>query len=140
MGASEHTIFNFSPSAQPLDMAIYIQSFIINHFPSLMIAMSKLPNSPSKSIHPLSLSSSCTSGKQCHVTVDNLLMHSNSRTSNPISTMSMTETLKHGIIYYHEALDKQDKRIIHQLLESGAIQVLVVSMVAPLFCVPNSQY
>jgi len=60
MGASEHTIFNFSPRfignihnpwllcfyllylhSSALDMAIHIQSFTISHFPSLMITMSK---------------------------------------------------------------------------------------------------
>ncbi len=39
------------------------------------------------------------------------------------------ETLKSGIGYYHEALDKQDKRIVQRLFESGAIQVLVASKV-----------
>jgi pre-mRNA-splicing helicase BRR2 len=38
--------------------------------------------------------------------------------------------LKHGIGYYHEALDKQDKCIIQRLFESGAIQVLVASKVS----------
>ncbi|KAF8970308.1 Sec63-domain-containing protein [Flammula alnicola] len=106
MGASEHTIFNFSPSARPLDMAIHIQSFTINHFPSLMIAMSKpaylaiKEYSPSKSVIIF-----VPSRRQCR----------------------LVETLKHGIGYYHEALDKQDKRIVQRLFESGAIQVLVAS-------------
>jgi hypothetical protein len=39
------------------------------------------------------------------------------------------ETLRSGIGYYHEALDKQDKRIVQRLFESGAIQVLVASKV-----------
>ncbi|KAF5314376.1 hypothetical protein D9619_011892 [Psilocybe cf. subviscida] len=35
MGASEHTIFNFALSARSLDMAIHIQTFTTNRFPSL---------------------------------------------------------------------------------------------------------
>ena len=46
-----------------------------------------------------------------------------------ISDQGLVETLKHGIGYYHEALDKQDKRIVQRLFESGAIQVLVASKV-----------
>jgi pre-mRNA-splicing helicase BRR2 len=46
-----------------------------------------------------------------------------------ISYNFLAETLKHGIGYYHEALDKQDKRIVQHLFESGAIQVLVASKI-----------
>ena len=42
---------------------------------------------------------------------------------------SLKETLKHGIGYYHEALDKQDKRIMERLFQHGAIQVLIASKV-----------
>lgn len=76
MGASEHTIFNFSPSARPLDMAIHIQSFTIPHFPSLMIAMSKpaylaiREHSPTKPVIVF-----VSSRRQCRLTVDDLLTH-----------------------------------------------------------------
>ena len=46
-----------------------------------------------------------------------------------INDKGLVETLKSGINYYHEALDKQDKRIVQRLFESGAIQVLVASKV-----------
>jgi pre-mRNA-splicing helicase BRR2 len=46
-----------------------------------------------------------------------------------LSDKALAETLKHGIGYYHEALSKQDKRIVQRLFESGAIQVLVASIV-----------
>ncbi|KAG6830759.1 hypothetical protein H0H92_014840 [Tricholoma furcatifolium] len=39
----------------------------------------------------------------------------------------LVETLKHGIGYFHETLDKQDERIVQRLFDSGAIQVLVAS-------------
>jgi len=44
-----------------------------------------------------------------------------------VNDKGLIETLKHGIGYYHEALDKQDKRIIQCLFKSGAIQLLVAS-------------
>lgn len=137
-------------SARPLDMDIHLQSFTIPHFPSLMIAMSKpaylaiveySPTKPAIIFVP--------SRKQCRLTVDDLLVHC-SADDNPnrflnievqdlqvhldhLSDEGLKETLKHGIAYYHEALDAQDKRIVQRLFESGAIQVLVASKVRYLF-------
>ncbi|THU99503.1 hypothetical protein K435DRAFT_939008 [Dendrothele bispora CBS 962.96] len=39
-----------------------------------------------------------------------------------LSNEGLKETLKHSIGYYHEALDKQDKRIVQRLFESGTVQ------------------
>ncbi|KAJ7125480.1 putative RNA helicase [Mycena crocata] len=145
MGAPSHAIFNFSPSARPLDMDIHLQSFTIPHFPSLMIAMSKpaylaiVEYSPTKPVIVF-----VPSRRQCRLTVDNLLTHcaaddkpdrflnvEDSEVLLPhfdnISDKDLVECLKHGIGYYHEALNKQDKRIVQRLFESGAVQVLVAS-------------
>ncbi|KAJ7632741.1 putative RNA helicase [Roridomyces roridus] len=145
MGAPSHAIFNFSPSARPLDMDIHLQSFTIPHFPSLMIAMSKpaylaiVEYSPTKPVIVF-----VPSRRQCRLTVDDLLTHcaaddkpdrflnvEDSEVLNPhfdnISDKELVECLKHGIGYYHEALSKQDKRIVQRLFESGAVQVLVAS-------------
>ena len=135
-------------SARPLDMDIHLQGFTIPHFPSLTITMSKpaylaiveySPTKPAIVFVP--------SRRQCRLTVDNLLTHC-AADDNPNRFLNIeeadlqphldhltdpgltrTETLKHGIGYYHEALGKQDKRIVERLFESGAIQVLVVSKV-----------
>ncbi|KAJ8080649.1 Pre-mRNA-splicing helicase BRR2 [Marasmius tenuissimus] len=144
MGAPSHAIFNFSPSARPLDLDIHLQSFTIPHFPSLMIAMSKpaylaiceySPTKPAIIFVP--------SRKQCRMTVDDLLVHCAADENpdrflnvelsdlevhlNHLRDEGLKETLKHGIGYYHEALDAQDKRIVQRLFESGAVQVLVAS-------------
>ncbi|KAF7305029.1 putative ATP dependent RNA helicase [Mycena kentingensis (nom. inval.)] len=145
IGAPSHAIFNFSPSARPLDMDIHIQSFTIAHFPSLMIAMSKpaylaiveySPTKPAIIFVP--------SRRQCRLTVDDLLTHCAADDKpdrflnvddisvltphlDNISDQGLVECLKHGIGYYHEALSKQDKRIVQRLFEAGAIQVLVAS-------------
>ncbi|KAG1769906.1 glycosyl hydrolase family 3 N terminal domain-containing protein [Suillus placidus] len=80
---------------------------------------------------------------QCRLTFDDLLIYCGAD-SNPdrflnieeanlqphfdhINDKGLVESLKHGIGYYHEALDKQDKRIVERLFQSGAIQVLVES-------------
>ena len=41
LGATKHTIFNFSPMVRPVGLELHIQSFSIPHFPSLMIAMAR---------------------------------------------------------------------------------------------------
>ena len=42
-----------------------------------------------------------------------------------INEKALAETLQHGVGFYHEALSKQDKRIVEELFESGTIQVVV---------------
>ncbi|KIJ63099.1 hypothetical protein HYDPIDRAFT_29788 [Hydnomerulius pinastri MD-312] len=144
MGAPSHAIFNFSPSSRPLDMDIHLQSFTTPHYPSLMITMSKpaylaiVEYAPTKPVIVF-----VSSRRQCRMTVDDLLTHC-SADDNPdrflnieeadlqphldhISDKGLAECLRHGIGYYHEALDKQDKRIVERLFQSGAIQVLVAS-------------
>lgn len=125
-------------------MDIHMQSFIIPHFPSLMIAMSKpaylaiVEYSPTKPVIVF-----VSSRRQCRLTVDDILTHcaaddDSNRFLNideadlqshldHISDQGLVECLKHGIGYYHEALDRQDKRIVERLFQSGAIQVLVAS-------------
>ncbi|KAN0134228.1 Sec63 Brl domain containing protein [Lactarius tabidus] len=144
IGASSHTIFNFAPSARPLDMDIHIQSFSIPHFPSLMIAMSKpayLAIGEYSSTRPVIIF--VPGRQQCRMTAEDLLIHCgadddedkflNAELSDiqphldHISDRGLVDTLKHGIGLYHEALSKQDKRIVERLFQSGAIQVLIAS-------------
>ncbi|KAH0834659.1 putative RNA helicase [Lanmaoa asiatica] len=144
IGAPSHAIFNFSPSSRPLDMDIHLQSFTIPHYPSLMIAMSKpaylaiVEHSPTRPVIVF-----VSSRRQCRMTVDDLLLHCTADNDpdrflnideadlqphlDHVSDKGLVECLKHGIGYYHEALDKQDKVIVERLFESGAIQVLVAS-------------
>ncbi|KZT07923.1 putative RNA helicase [Laetiporus sulphureus 93-53] len=144
MGAPSHAIFNFPPSARPLDMDIHLQSFNIPHFPSLMIAMSKpaylaiVEYSPTKPVIIF-----VPSRRQCRLTADDILIHCGADDNSNrflnieeadlqihldhITDQGLVETLKHGIGYYHEALNRQDKRIVERLFQSGAIQVLIAS-------------
>lgn len=146
IGVPSHAIFNFSPSARPLDMDIHLQSFSIPHFPSLMLAMSKpayIAISEYASTKPVIIF--VPSRKQCRLTVDDLLVHMAAEEKGDrflhvdvgdlevhlehLSDEGLKETLRHGVGYYHEALSKQDKRIVQRLFESGAVQVLVASKV-----------
>lgn len=140
------SIAHDSFSSRPLDMDIHLQSFTIPHYPSLMIAMSKpaylaiVEYAPTKPVLVF-----VSSRRQCRLTVDDLLLHCTADDDpdrflnvdetdlqphlDHIRDEGLVECLKHGIGYYHEALDKQDKVIVERLFESGAIQVLVASKV-----------
>lgn len=128
-------------------MDIHLQSFNIPHFPSLMITMSKpaylaiMEYSRTKPVIVF-----VPSRRQCRLTADDILTHCDAdEDSNRflnveeadlqphlehISDSGLVETLKRGIGYYHEALDKQDKRIVERLFQSGAVQVLIASKVS----------
>jgi pre-mRNA-splicing helicase BRR2 len=127
-------------------MDIHLQSFTIPHFPSLMIAMSKpayLAILEYSSAKPVIIF--VPSRRQCRLTVDDILTHCAADDKpdhflnieledlqphlDHINDGNLAETLQHGIGYYHEALSKQDKRIIERLFQSGAIQVLIASKV-----------
>ena len=85
------------------------------------------------------------SRKQCALTASDLQLHcladgDESRFLNleaselqrhldHVTDTTLVESLKHGIGIYHEALNKQDKRIVERLFAAGAIQVLVASRV-----------
>ncbi|KDE06013.1 pre-mRNA splicing factor [Microbotryum lychnidis-dioicae p1A1 Lamole] len=144
MGATSQTIFNFSPGARPLPMEVHIQSFNVPHFPSLMIQMAKpaylaiveyAQDRPVLCFVP--------SRKQCRLSADDILTYcladqEESRFLNidaeelaphlaHVTDSELKATLEHGIGFYHEALSKQDKRIVEHLFSSGAIQVVVAS-------------
>ena len=127
-------------------MDIHLQSFSIPHFPSLMIAMSKpaylamVEHAPTKPVIIF-----VPSRRQCRLTADDIITHcgadaDSSRFLNielddlqphldHVNDQGLVETLKHGIGYYHEALEKQDKRIVERLFEAGAIQLVIASRV-----------
>lgn len=130
-------------------MEIHIQTFNIPHFPSLMIAMAKpaylaiVEHSPTKPVVIF-----VPARKQCQLTVDDILTYCSAdgnedrflnielsdlqRHLDHISDKGLVECLKHGIGFYHEALSKQDKKIVERLFSAGAIQVLVASRVGNL--------
>ncbi|KDQ16775.1 hypothetical protein BOTBODRAFT_106485 [Botryobasidium botryosum FD-172 SS1] len=144
MGANTHTVFNFTPSARPLPLEVHLQSFNIPHFPSLMIAMAKpaylaiTEYSQNKPVIAF-----VSSRRQCRLTALDILSYcladgDEDRFLNieeadlqphldRLTDRGLIETLKHGVGYYHEAMDKQDKRIVERLFEAGAIQLLIAS-------------
>lgn len=130
-------------------MEIHIQTFNIPHFPSLMISMAKpaylaiVEHSPTKPVIIF-----VPARKQCQLTVDDIVSYCTADGNEDrflniepadlqphldhISDKGLVECLKHGIGFYHEALSKQDKKIVERLFSAGAIQVLVASRVRSL--------
>ncbi|KAL8902093.1 MAG: hypothetical protein Q9192_000160 [Flavoplaca navasiana] len=144
LGASKHTIYNFSPHIRPVPLELHIQSFTIPHFPSLMLAMAKpmyssilqmSPDKPAMVFVP--------SRKQARATALDLLaaciadddedrfLHTNvdeiRKLLDHVSEKALVESISHGIGYFHEALSTNDKRIVSHLYSVGAIQVMVAS-------------
>ncbi|POS84876.1 Sec63-domain-containing protein [Erysiphe pulchra] len=140
----KHNIYNFSPHIRIVPLELHIQSFTNPHFPSLMLAMAKpaylsiLQMSPTKPVIVF-----VPSRKQTRATTSDLLsacvasddedrfLHAEVEQLKPllehVREGALAAALSHGIGYYHEALSKNDKRIVKHLYDNGAIQVLVAS-------------
>ncbi|KAG0180469.1 DEIH-box ATPase [Apophysomyces sp. BC1034] len=144
IGATSHSVFNFHPSVRPVPLEIHMQSYNIPHFASLMMAMAK-PTYLAITTHSANkpVIVFVPSRKQCRLTAVDIItycigddtpdrfLHCKLEEIQPmldrLQDKTLVETLQHGIGFYHEALSKQDKRIVEQLYESGAIQVVVAS-------------
>ncbi|KAF9010868.1 Sec63-domain-containing protein [Hymenopellis radicata] len=143
MGAPSHTIFNFSPRYRTSARHGYPPSVTIPHFPLLMIAstpayLAIVEHAPTKPVVIF-----VPSRKQCRLTADNLMIHCTADDKpdrflnveladiqphlDHLCDEGLKETLSKGIAYFHEAMDRQDKRIVQRLFESGAVQVLIAS-------------
>ena len=144
IGATKHTIYNFSPHVRPVPLELHIQSFTVPHFPSLMLAMAKptytaitqmSPDKPSMIFVP--------SRKQSRATALDLLaaciadddedrfLHAIIEDITPIldriQEIELAASISHGIGYFHEALSNNDKRIVSHLYSIGAIQIMIAS-------------
>ncbi|KAL8842398.1 MAG: hypothetical protein Q9170_000526 [Blastenia crenularia] len=165
LGATKHSIYNFSPHVRPVPFELHIQSFSIPHFPSLMLAMAKptyssilqlssdkpavifVPSRKQVRATALALLAACIADDDedrfLHVSVEEigkLLSH--------VSERALAESISHGIGYFHEALSYNDKRIVSHLYSVGAIQIMVasrdvcweVNLTAHLVIVMGTQY
>ncbi|KAI7302795.1 Sec63-domain-containing protein [Hortaea werneckii] len=144
IGATKHTIFNFSQNVRPIPLSLHLQTFAIPHFPSLMLAMTK-PTYQSIVQYASDRSSMVfvPSRKQVRATAQDLLaacvadddedrfLQTDPEQLAPIlqrvKERSLAESLSHGIAYFHEALSDSDKRIVESLFTQGAVQVMLVS-------------
>ncbi|KAI9775085.1 MAG: DEIH-box ATPase [Candelina submexicana] len=144
VGATKHTIYNFSPHVRPVPLELHIQSFTIPHFPSLMLAMAKptylsiLQMSADKPAMifvssrkqarstALDLLATCVADDDedrfLHAAIDEV-----APLLNHINEQALATSISHGIGYYHEALTWNDRRIVQHLYVKGAIQIMIAS-------------
>ena len=144
IGATKHTIYNFSPHVRPVPLELHIQSFSIPHFPSLMLAMAKpmyhsilqlspdkpaivfIPNRKQVRASAQDLLAACVTDDD-----EDRFLHADVEEIQPlldrIHERALADSISHGIGYYHEALTTGDKRIVSHLFSIGAIQVMLAS-------------
>lgn len=144
IGASKHTIYNFSPNLRPIPLNLHLQTFSIPHFPSLMLAMTKptyqavlqyasdkpamvfVPNRKQVRATAQDLLAACVADDE-----EDRFLQTDPEQLQPVlervKERSLAESLSHGIAYFHEALAASDKRIVESLFSQGAVQVMLVS-------------
>uniref|UniRef100_A0A915JEM5 Helicase ATP-binding domain-containing protein n=1 Tax=Romanomermis culicivorax TaxID=13658 RepID=A0A915JEM5_ROMCU len=148
LGCSSHATFNFHPNVRPVPLELHIQSFNISHTASRLDAMAKpaynaivkhagvlrpkpavvfVPTRKQTLLTAIDLLSFASADNHpnrfLHVkSVEDLLPF-----SNKLQDKELNETLKAGVGFLHEGTSSSDRRIVEQLFEIGAIQVVVVS-------------
>lgn len=144
LGATKHTIYNFSPQVRPVPLELHIQSFTIPHFPSLMLAMAKptyaavlqmssdkpviifVPSRKQSRATALDLFAACIADEDedrfLHARIEEI-----APLLNRVQESALADSISHGIGYFHEALSANDKKIVSHLYSIGAIQIIVAS-------------
>ncbi|KAL3205213.1 hypothetical protein MRX96_011116 [Rhipicephalus microplus] len=144
LGANVNSTFNFHPNVRPVLLELHIQGFNITHNASRLLSMSKpvyqgiMRHSPRKPVIVF-----VPSRKQTRLTAIDVLTYSASEGQaskflhcteddlkpflDKITDKTLKETLSNGVAYLHEGLSPADQRLVEQLFDSGAIQVVVVS-------------
>ncbi|KAF3932488.1 hypothetical protein ABW19_dt0207759 [Dactylella cylindrospora] len=167
IGATSHTIYNFSPLDRPVPLEIHMQSFTIPHHPSLMLAMIKpvytaiIQHAGTEpAIVYVSSRKECRNSSvdlltQCIAGDDeDIFLHADpedegfQKMLQKVQEKALAASLAHGIGYYHEALSSSDKQIVSYLFQAGAIQVLFATrevcweldVTAPLIIVMGTQF
>lgn len=144
IGATNHSIYNFSPSVKPVPLEIHIQGYNIPHFASLMLAMGK-PTYNAICTHAGDRPTLIfvPNRKQCRLVAVDLLSYcfadgdekrflkgkeSDIRPLiDKIEDTALSQTLELGVAFYHEALSKNDKNIVESMLKKNLIQVIIAS-------------
>ncbi|XP_015785684.1 U5 small nuclear ribonucleoprotein 200 kDa helicase [Tetranychus urticae] len=144
LGCNSGMTFNFHPNIRPVPLELHIRGFNQTHNATRIMAMSKpvyqsinnfSPNKPVIVFVP--------SRKQTRVTAIDILMYT-AGDENPnrflhcseedlkpfvhkLSDSTLKETIVNGVAYLHEGTSKTDRRIVEQLFDLGAVQIVVIS-------------
>lgn len=144
LGCSHGHTFNFHPNVRPLPLDQFIRGFNQTHNGTRLMAMSKptyqtiLARSPSKPVIIY-----VPSRRQSQLTAIDMLTYAAADTQPnrflncseddiapflaKISDETLRETTGNGVAYLHEGTTPKDMKIIQQLFEANAIQVVVMS-------------
>ncbi|XP_030593292.1 U5 small nuclear ribonucleoprotein 200 kDa helicase [Archocentrus centrarchus] len=165
LGCSTTATFNFHPNVRPVPLELHIQGFNVSHTQTRLLSMAKpvyhaiMKHSPSKPAVVF-----VPSRRQTRLTAIDILtfcaadvvpqrfLHCSEKDLAPflekINDSTLKETLANGVGYLHEGLSATERKIVEQLFNSGAVQVVVssrslcwgISISAHLVIVMDTQY
>uniref|UniRef100_A0A673C9P5 U5 small nuclear ribonucleoprotein 200 kDa helicase n=1 Tax=Sphaeramia orbicularis TaxID=375764 RepID=A0A673C9P5_9TELE len=144
LGCSTTATFNFHPNVRPVPLELHIQGFNVSHTQTRLLSMAKpvyhaiMKHSPSKPAVVF-----VPSRRQTRLTAIDILtfcaadvvpqrfLHCTEKDLAPfldkINDSTLKETLANGVGYLHEGLSATERKIVEQLFNSGAVQVVVSS-------------
>uniref|UniRef100_A0A8C2X5M2 U5 small nuclear ribonucleoprotein 200 kDa helicase n=1 Tax=Cyclopterus lumpus TaxID=8103 RepID=A0A8C2X5M2_CYCLU len=135
LGCSTTATFNFHPNVRPVPLELHIQGFNVSHTQTRLLSMAKpvyhaiMRHSPSKPAVVF-----VPSRRQTRLTAIDILTFYHAckwdewtDCANKINDSTLKETLANGVGYLHEGLSATERRIVEQLFNSGAVQVVVSS-------------
>uniref|UniRef100_A0A5B7AAE8 RNA helicase n=1 Tax=Davidia involucrata TaxID=16924 RepID=A0A5B7AAE8_DAVIN len=146
IGATSHGLFNFPPGVRPVPLEIHIQGIDIANFEARMQAMTK-PTYTAIVQHAKNGKPAIVfvpTRKHARLTAVDLMTYSSVDSGEKlifllqsaeklepfiirIKEPMLRETLQYGVGYLHEGLTSTDQDIVRTLLETGWIQVCVMS-------------
>lgn len=146
IGATSHGLFNFPPGVRPVPLEIHIQGVDITNFEARMQAMTK-PTFTAIVQHAKNEKPALVfvpSRKYVRLTAVDLMTYSSMDSDQKsafllwpaeevepfidnIQEEMLKATLRHGVGYLHEGLNKTDQEVVSALFEAGKIKVCVMS-------------
>uniref|UniRef100_A0A8D3CN79 Activating signal cointegrator 1 complex subunit 3 n=1 Tax=Scophthalmus maximus TaxID=52904 RepID=A0A8D3CN79_SCOMX len=128
LGCSTTATFNFHPNVRPVPLELHIQGFNVSHTQTRLLSMAKpvyhaiMKHSPSKPAVVF-----VPSRRQTRLTAIDILTFYLAPFLDKINDATLKETLANGVGYLHEGLSATERKIVEQLFNSGAVQVVVSS-------------
>lgn len=141
IGADKSNIFNFSSKERVRPLEIHLQSYNINHNPSLILAMTKPTYLAIKSYQGGTSLVFVPSRKQCVeigleflrlANVDDVsFLNTDVEDIEPllskVSDQTLKDLLSNGIGFFYKNMNNTDRKIVEKLYKSGALTVLLAT-------------
>lgn len=148
--ASKHNVFNFSPQERVNSLEIHIQSFSINHNPSLILAMTKPAFNLAKTYNDQEKTSLIfvPTRKHCVEIGADFIKHAknedvdflNAELSSlesylkKVKDLKLREAVSNGIAFFYHGMHPSDRNIIEKLYEAGALSVIIATRATCSYC------